>query len=64
MNIVIRILNILLLVLVLNLPLFLRGAPLGAVIAAALPGAVYFLFVNVFPSVKKYPSFRLACVRS
>lgn len=59
MHIVIRVLNILLLILVLNLPLFLSEAPLGVVLGASLPAAVYFLGVNVLPSIKKYPSFRL-----
>ncbi len=59
MNIVIRVLNILLLILVLNLPLFLSEASFGIVLAASLPAVVYFLAVNVLPSVKRYPSLRL-----
>ncbi len=59
MSVVIRVLNILLLISVFNLPLFLQGASLGVILAAALPGAVYFLAVNVLPSLKKYPTLRL-----
>ncbi len=56
---VIRVLNILLLILVLNIPLFLSEASIGVVFAASLPAAVYFFGVNVLPSIKKCPTLRL-----
>lgn len=59
MSIVIRILNFFLLTFALNASLILGETNVFIRLLAIAVAVVYFLLYNVFPTLKKYPSFRL-----
>ncbi|MBD5128702.1 MAG: triacylglycerol lipase [Ruminococcaceae bacterium] len=59
MKIFIRILNWIILVFGINLPIILSGKPLALQIALGAVLVIYFIGFNIFPSLRKYPSFRL-----
>lgn len=59
MNVLVRIINCLLLVFGLNFAYILREAPLAANIAVGVVFALFLPVMCVFPSVRKYPTFRL-----
>jgi len=59
MNILIRVINWLLIGFGLNSTVILETAPLGVKIAVWCVLLVYFLAFNIFPSLRKYPTFRL-----
>lgn len=57
--IILRIINILLITFILNLPVFLNSLPLLPKLLLYVAGLLYFLFYNVLPNFKKYPNLRL-----
>ncbi|MGN0683682.1 MAG: esterase/lipase family protein [Oscillospiraceae bacterium] len=59
MHIVIRLINWLIIGFGLNYPVVLSAAPLGVKIAVGCVLLIYFVAFNIFPTVRKYPSFRL-----
>lgn len=59
MKVFIRILHWILLVFGINLPIILTGAPLALQISLGAVLLIYFIFFNVFPSLRKYPTLRL-----
>lgn len=59
MKVFIRILHWILLVFGINLPIILTGAPLALQISLGAVLLIYFIFFNVFPTLRKYPTLRL-----
>lgn len=59
MKIFIRISHWILLVFGINLPIILNGAPLALQISLGAVLLIYFIFFNVFPTLRKYPTLRL-----
>lgn len=59
MNIFVRILNWAILVFGINSPFILKLAPLPLKIALWAVLALYFIVFNIFPTMKRYPAFRL-----
>lgn len=59
MKVFVRVLNWLILVFGINLPIILSGAPLALEIALGAVFLIYFIFFNIFPTLRKYPTLRL-----
>ncbi|MBD5383957.1 MAG: triacylglycerol lipase [Ruminococcaceae bacterium] len=59
MKIFIRILHWIILVFGINLPIILAGKPLVLQIVLGAVLLIYFIGFNIFPSLRKYPNFRL-----
>lgn len=59
MNFIIRILNLFVMTFVLNASLFMSELNVWVRVGAMLAAGIYFLVYNVFPTLKRYPSFRL-----
>ena len=56
---ILRIVNIVLITFIVNMPLFINGLSFFVKTPIYIIGILYFFFFNVFPNFKKYPSFRL-----
>lgn len=59
MNVIIRILNFFVMTFVLNVSLFMSEMNVWVRVGAMMAAGIYFLVYNIFPTLKKYPSFRL-----
>lgn len=59
MKVFIRILHWILLVFGINMPIILTGAPLALQLSLGAVLLIYFIFFNVFPTLRKYPALRL-----
>lgn len=59
MKIILRIINWAVLIFGINLPIILRNAPLAFIIPTGIVLFLYFTVFNIFPTMKKYPTFRL-----
>ena len=59
MKVFIRILHWIILTFGINMPIILTKAPLALKLALGAVLLVYFIFFNVFPTLRKYPALRL-----
>lgn len=59
MKVFVRIAHWILLVFGINLPIILNGAPLALQISLGAVLLIYFIFFNVLPTLRKYPTLRL-----